>query len=91
MAPANKALREVADEHGVTWLTCGDELDPEDPSVLYDGTHPTQEAQARLLRCLAPAVYRLVGSRPGEDPQPSPLFRDENAAVPAQEAPSPIL
>ncbi|KAL4436964.1 hypothetical protein ABPG75_004103 [Micractinium tetrahymenae] len=61
MGPANQAYHALAKRRGLTWVACGRQLDADDPSILYDGTHPTPPTQTQLLRCLAPAVYRLVG------------------------------
>lgn len=68
MAPANAALSDLARKHGLTWLTCGAQLNASNPAVLYDGAHPTPGVQTQLLRCLAPTVYKLVGKRPGSPP-----------------------
>lgn len=61
MEPVNVAYNALAVQRGLTWITCGSDLDASNPAVLYDGTHPTPATQTQLLRCLAPTVYKLVG------------------------------
>lgn len=88
MAPANEEYRALALRRRLTWLACGAHLDADDTAVLADGTHPTPATQARLLRCLAPTVYKLVGKGRGQlgtapgaahTPAPAAEMEDEPA------------
>lgn len=72
MAPANAAYLDLARKHNATWVTCGSNLNPSNPAVLYDGTHPTPTTQTLLLRCVAPTVYKLVGKGPRSPPPRRP-------------------
>ncbi|KAL4430554.1 hypothetical protein ABPG77_005794 [Micractinium sp. CCAP 211/92] len=84
MEPVNLAYQALAVQRGLTWITCGSDLDASNPAVLYDGTHPTPATQTQLLRCLAPTVYKLVGRSVRR--QAAPRGADRSAAP----APAPM-
>lgn len=58
--PVNEMYRGLSDAKGVAFAACGQDIDPTDAGLLYDGTHPTLLAQHRLLECLAPMVESVV-------------------------------
>ncbi|PSC72002.1 hypothetical protein C2E20_4746 [Micractinium conductrix] len=52
VGPANEAFREVAEQQGVAWSTCGSELDPLSSEEIEDGIHPAAGGYRTLLACL---------------------------------------
>lgn len=58
---ANRAFQAMAKRRGVTFLQCGQDINPNNEADLYDGLHPTVPAMRKLLGCMAPTIKRLVG------------------------------
>lgn len=56
----NRNYAKVAAKHGVTFATCGSDLNPRNPAHFTDGTHPASEGYRRLLACLRPVVSALL-------------------------------
>ncbi|KAI7839375.1 hypothetical protein COHA_006900 [Chlorella ohadii] len=58
---ANREYQKLAVRRGVSYLACGQDINPNDTAQLYDGLHPSKATIDRLLKCMAPTVKRLVG------------------------------
>lgn len=58
-APANVQLRALAKRLGVTYASCGSEMDPADKKLFFDGLHPTPAGHDVVLRCLAKAILSV--------------------------------
>lgn len=55
-AVTNAAYRALAAKHGVTFVECGADINPNDTRDLEDGTHPAPGGYHKLFKCLRPAV-----------------------------------
>lgn len=60
----NEKYREVAKEMGVAFSTCGSNIDPTDPTQLYDGIHPDPKGLDIIFSCLGPEVAAAVAASP---------------------------
>ncbi len=52
-AQKNPKWQRAAAGAGATWVTCGQDLDPRNPSLFPDGLHPSDAAYELILPCLA--------------------------------------
>lgn len=59
VAPLDGAYAAVAQQAGVSFLRCAQDIDLHNERILYDGTHPTLQGQRVLMDRVAPAVRAL--------------------------------
>lgn len=52
LASINATYKSIAEKHGVRFSTCGQNIDPKNPSLLHDGLHPAANGYDILLTCL---------------------------------------
>lgn len=88
VGPANEAWAALAAEHGVTFSTCGSDLDPTDPRQYEDSVHPSEAGYRRFLPCLAEEARELLAEDrcglsgvPAPAPAPTPAPGPAVAAV----------
>lgn len=80
--PANEEWAALAAAYGVTFSTCGAELDPEEPGMYTDAVHPSEQAYRRFLPCLAAEARELLASnRCGLSSAPAPAPASEAMAA----------
>jgi len=74
VGPANEAYEALAAAHNITWSTCGSELDPTDPEIMYDGLHPAADGYRTILCCLASEAAALLA-------EPDPCWAGEDGST----------
>ena len=52
VGPTNAKYRQMAARVGVSFVDCGEGLDPTDRRLFSDGLHPTRQGHERILACL---------------------------------------
>ena len=60
LANYNQKLRAIAQRQGITFLECGQAMDPNDKKLYSDGLHPVAAGHEIVLPCLKAAVQPYV-------------------------------
>lgn len=60
VAATNRNFARVAAKHGVTFSSCGSDLNPHNPAHFKDGTHPASEGYRRLFSCLKAVISPML-------------------------------
>lgn len=58
----NRVYRELARLRGIDYAECGQDINPNDKTQMWDGLHPTDAGYDKFLQCLAQSVGRHLGA-----------------------------